>query len=231
MPIEVCAIGGGGKTEGNSVALKIDDEVIILDMGLSMADYIKFTDDLEDIQVKNYHDLLKANAVPDYRYINDWKKNVKAIICSHGHLDHIGAVPFAASLFPIASVISTPYSIEVLKSTLRDEKVDLPNQIVSLNLGAKYFISDNITIEFVEITHSIPQTAIVIVHTPYGKVMYANDFKLDSQPVLGKKPDYKRLNELGKEGIELLIINCLYAHQRKKCPSESVAREMEWIEW
>ena len=226
MPIDVCSISGFSKTEGNSVAIKIDDEVIILDMGLSMADYIKFTEDFEDIQTKNYNELLKANAVPDYGHIADWKSQVKAIVCSHGHLDHIGAVPFAAPLFPDVPVISTPYAIEILKSILHDEHIDLSTRMIPLHLGSQYKISEKITIEFINITHSIPHTAIVVVHTPYGKVMYANDFKLDSQPVLGKKPDYDRLNALGQEGIHLLIMNCLYAHAQRKCPSESVAREL-----
>lgn len=226
MPIEVCAIGGFTKTEGNSVAIKVDDEIVILDMGLSMEDYIKFTEDVEDIKAKTYKDLLKVNAVPDYDYIDDWKDKVIAIVPSHGHLDHIGAIPFAASLFPKAPVIAAPYTLEILKSILKDEQLELPNRFVTLNIGSSYKASDKITIEFVNITHSIPQTAIVVVHTPYGRVMYANDFKLDRQPVLGKKPNFERLKELGEEGINLLIMNCLYADKHTKCPSESVAREM-----
>jgi ribonuclease J len=226
MPIEVCAIGGFSKTEGNSVAIKIDDEVVLLDMGLGMEDYIKFTEDLEDTSAKTYKTLLRANAVPNYEFIDDWKDKVTAIVVSHGHLDHVGAVPFAGPLFPNAPVISTPYSIEILKSILRDERMSIPNRLVSMNMGSTYKVSDNITIEFVNITHSIPHTAVVVVHTPYGKVMYANDFKLDRNPVLGKKPDFERLKALGDEGISLLLMNCLYAHSHTKCPSESVAKEM-----
>lgn len=226
MPIEVTCIGGFSKTEGNSVAVKIDDEVVILDMGLSMEDYIRYTEDREDITPKSYKELLKVNAVPDYRHIDDWKSMVKAIVPSHGHLDHIGAIPFAASLFPKAPVISTPYTIEVLKSIVWDENIQIPNRFITVNANSSFKISEKITAEFVHITHSIPHTAIVVLHTPYGKVMYANDFKLDEHPVLGKKPNYQRLLELGKEGVKLLIVNCLYAHKHEKCPSESVAKQM-----
>ncbi len=227
MPLEICCIGGFSKTEGNSVAIKVDDEVVLLDMGLSMFDYVKFTDDMEDTSTKTYSTLLKANAVPDYEFIEDWKDKVVAIVPSHGHLDHVGAIPFAATLFPPSAVVlGTPYTIEVLKSILWDEHLEIPHKFVTLNAGSSYKISKNITVEFVHITHSIPQTAIVVLHTPYGKIMYANDFKLDNTPVLGKKPDYARLEELGKEGIKLLIMNSLYAHEHKKCPSESVAKEM-----
>src|SRR3989338_1558164 len=227
MGIEICSIGGFSKTEGNSVAIKIDDEVVLLDMGLSMFDYVKFTEDMEDTSTKTYSALLKANAVPDYGHIDDWKDKVVAIVPSHGHLDHVGAIPYAAPLFPpSAVVVGTPYTIEVLKSILWDEHLEIQHKFVVLNAGSSYKVSKKITIEFVHMTHSIPQTAVVVVHTPYGKVMYANDFKLDNTHVLGKKPDYGRLQELGKEGVKLLIMNCLYAHEHKKCPSETVAREM-----
>lgn len=226
MPIEVCCIGGFSKTEGNSTAIKIDDKVIILDMGLSMDNYVKFQEDFEDVTTKTYSTLLKADAVPDYDYIKDWKDKVIAIIPSHGHLDHVGAIPFAATLFPSAPVISTPYTIEVLKSILQDENIKLNNNLITIGLNETYKISDEMKIEFVNITHSIPHTAILVLHTKYGKIMYANDFKLDDQPVLGNKPNYKRIRDLGKEGIKLLIMNCLYAHEKKKCPSESVAKQM-----
>ncbi len=226
MPIKVCSIGGFSKTEGNSVAIKIDDEVVILDMGLGMESYIRYTEDREDMTPKTYKELLKVGAVPDYDFIDDWKKNVVAIVPSHAHLDHIGAIPFAATQFPPVPIISTPYTIEVLKSILYDDHIELPNPLIPINLNSSYKISDNITAEFINVTHSIPQTAIVILHTPYGKVMYANDYKLDRQPVLGKKPDFDRIKAVGDEGVTLLIMNCLYAHEHSKCPSESVAKEM-----
>ena len=91
MPIEVCTIGGVTKTEGNSVAVKVDDEVVLLDMGLSMEDYIRYTEDLEDVSAKTYKSLVQVNAVPNYRLIKDWRSKVVAVVCSHGHLDHIGA--------------------------------------------------------------------------------------------------------------------------------------------
>ncbi|MBS3116701.1 MBL fold metallo-hydrolase [Candidatus Woesearchaeota archaeon] len=226
MPIEVCCIGGFSKTEGNSVAIKIDEEVVILDMGLSMEDYIKYTEDREDISARSYTQLLKVKAVPNYTFIEEWKEKIKAIIPSHGHLDHVGAIPFAAKLFPTVPVISTPYTIEVLKTILVDEQMNIPNQFIAQKLNSSYKLSEKITVEFINVTHSIPHTAIVVLHTPYGKIMYANDFKLDDTPTLGKKPNYQRIKKVGKEGVLLLIMNCLYAHEPRKCPSEAVARQM-----
>ena len=73
-------------------------------------------------------------------------------------------------------------------------------------------------------THSTIQTALIAVHTPEGIVLYANDYKLDNSPVLGDKPNYKRLKELSKIGVKALIVDCLYASDDRKTPSEKIAR-------
>jgi len=227
MGVDVCTISGYTKTAGNSVAIKVDDEVIILDMGLGMENYIRYTEDREDIHgAKTYNELLKAEAVPNYNHIKDWKDKVVAIVPSHGHLDHVGAVTYAAKLFNPAPIICTPYTAEILKSIASDEHVRIPNDIISLNLNSIYKISNKITIELINVTHSIPHTSMVAVHTPYGKILYACDYKFDRQPTLGKKPNFKRLEEIGQEGVLLLIVECLYADQHMKMPSESVAKQM-----
>jgi len=174
----------------------------------------------------HYEELLAVDAVPDYNLIKDWKSKVIAIVPSHGHLDHIGAIPFSASIFPQAPIICSPYTAEVLKSIFRDERIKIPNDLISLNLNSKHKLSKKLTIELVNMTHSIPQATMIVLHTPYGKVVYANDYKFDRQPTLGKKPNFQRLEEVGKEGVTVLINECLYAHEHKKTPSESVAKQM-----
>ena len=227
MGVEVCTVSGFTKTAGNSTAIKVDDEVIILDMGLGMENYIRYSEDREDVHHSmNYEELLKVEAVPDYHQIDDWQEMVKAIIPSHGHLDHVGAVPFGAPLFPNAPVIGTPYTIEILRSILKDDKVTLPNKLIAVNLNSTFKISENITIELVNVTHSIPHAALVVIHTKYGKIIYANDYKFDRQPTLGKKPNFERLRQLGDEGVLLLVVECLYADKNMKMPSESVAKQM-----
>ncbi|MBT3836056.1 MBL fold metallo-hydrolase [Candidatus Woesearchaeota archaeon] len=227
MPIEICTIGGFSKTEGNSVAIKVDDEVVLLDMGLSMENYIKHQEDREDVRAeKTYKELIKVEAVPNYSHIKDWMDKVVVIAPSHGHLDHVGAIPFAASLFPKATVVSTPYTIEILRAILKDERINLPNEIVSIKLNGTYKVSDKITLEFVEMTHSIPHTATIVVHTPYGKIAYANDFKLDHTPVIGKPPNMDRLKAIGKEGVDVMFMDCLYADTHIHTPSEKVAKQL-----
>lgn len=227
MPLEICTIGGFSECGRNCTAIKSDDEVIILDLGLNMENYVQYTQAHYDDFVKfDYQDLLSVNAVPNMSLINDWKDKVKAIVPSHGHLDHIGAIPFIADQFPNAPIISTPYTNEILTSILRDERIRIPNKLVRQNPNSKYKISDNITIEFVYVTHSIPQAVIIVIHTPYGKVVYANDFKFDLNPTLGQKPNFARLKEISNEGVKVLLCESLYARYHGKCPSESIARQM-----
>jgi ribonuclease J len=225
MGVEICAIGGYSETGKNCTAIKIDDEVIVLDMGLHMEHYVQYTQD-EDITALTYDELREVDAVPDLSIIDDWKKNVTAIIPSHGHLDHVGAVPFAADFFPDAPIICTPYTAEIIKKTLRDEQLKIPNKIIAIPPNGTFTISDTITLELVHVTHSIVQTAIVAIHTPYGIILYANDYKLDNHPVLGKKTNIKRLTALAEKGVLALIVDSIYAGEHRKMPSEGVAKQM-----
>lgn len=225
MTVEIKSIGGYCEIGKNMTAVKVDDEVILCDMGIHLENYIAINedDDVSNIPLKT---LIEKNAVPDINDLNDWKDKVKAIVPTHAHLDHIGAIPFMAQEFN-APIICTPFTSSVLRRIIEDTNVCFENQIKILNANSAIKISDNITIEFISITHSTPQTVIIAIHTPYGKVCYANDFKLDNYPVVGTKVNTKRLKQLGKNGnILCLIIDSLYADDYKKTPSESVAREM-----
>jgi len=223
MGIEICAVGGYKEVGGNCTAVKIDDDVIILDMGLHMEHYVKYTEeeDLRDVTAKQ---LINAHAVPDITKIDDWKKHVRAIVPSHAHLDHIGAIPFIANKFD-APIIATPYTIEVINAMTKDDHLKIKNKRIKINPNSSHKLTNDITIEFIHVTHSTPHTAIVAIHTKYGIILYCNDFKLDDSPVLGNKPNYARLKQL-KGKVRLLIMECLYAKDHRKMPSESVAREM-----
>jgi len=157
---------------------------VILDMGLHMETYINLEDD-DDDDSHSLRDLTNTGAVPDDSVIENLKKKVVAIVPSHGHLDHIGAIPFLAQNYN-APVICTPYTAAVLRAVVADKKIPFSNEIVAMEFGRKMKLSDSITIEFVNVTHSIPHTAIVVIHTPDGKVVYANDFKLDETDIRRK---------------------------------------------
>src|SRR5690606_10344988 len=84
--------------------------------------------------------------------------------------------------------------------------------------------SHNYKVEFLNMTHSTIQSTMIAVHTPYGVVIYANDYKFDNTPIMGDKPNYKRLRELSQIGIKAIIADCLYAPDERKTPSEKIAR-------
>jgi len=223
--IEVVAVGGWGEVGRNMTAVRVDDDVVIFDMGLHMPNYIKLTEEADELMGINETMLKRVDAVPLDQQIKEWRTNVRAIVVTHAHLDHIGAVPYIASKYN-APVICTPFSAAVLRSLLLDNKINIPNKIIQLKPGESLPIGSGLKIEFVRTTHSTVQTIIAALHTPKGAVIYANDYKLDNHPVLGKPPDYERFTELGKKGVLCLIQDCIYARDHRKTPSEEVAKKM-----
>lgn len=224
MPIEICAVGGYNEVGGNMTAIKYGDEVIICDMGFFMEKIIEWEGE-EEIQKLSPKKLIEIRAIPNDAIISDWMPYVKAIVPSHAHLDHVGAVPYLANKYN-CPIIATPYTLEILNSLVKESNITIQNEIIRLNPNSSIKISKNITIELVHITHSVPQASLVAIHTPEGVIVYANDFKLDLSPVLGKKPNFARMKQLGSQGVKCLIMESLYADCEQKTPSEKIALEM-----
>lgn len=225
MGLEILPIGGFHEVGRNCVAVKVDDEVVILDMGLMMERYVQLTsEEREDVKFElSAKYLIEQQAVPDVNMLGELKDHVKAILITHSHLDHVGAVPWLASKFK-CPVHATHFTHEVLKTLIADDRLVLKNEMVMHQMDAKFKISEKISAEFISVTHSTPETVIIAIHTPYGTVVYANDFKFDNAPTLGKKPNFNRLKQIAP--VKVLILDSLYAHYAGKTPSESIAREM-----
>ena len=223
MP-EICTIGGYNEVGKNSTAIKIGDEVYILDLGIHLENYIKYTKD-EDLISIDPKELMSVGAVPDISSISDWKSQVKMILPTHAHLDHLGAIPYLANNFKVP-VMCTPFTSEVLKGILTEDKIKLNSKIKSMSANSSFQVSDNVKIEFVHMTHSTPHTVMIALHTKDGIIIYANDFKFDLFPTLGKKPNFIRLEELGKQKVLALICDSTYAADARKMPSEAVAKQM-----
>lgn len=224
MTLQLTAIGGYNEVGRQSTGIKINDTAVIVDLGLHLDHYISYTDDVaEDLTLKSVSSLRKAGAIPDWTSVKDWKKDMKGIILTHAHLDHIGAVPYLAHLFD-CPIYGRPFTIELLKQLIDDKKFDVPNKLIKVKDKQK--ISDDLTVEFVRNTHSTVDTATVVLHTADGPVVVDNDYKIDRNPTLGTPPNFKRLEEIGKQGVVAHVAECLYAPSEKKTPSESVARQM-----
>lgn len=224
MPIEIFAVGGFGESGKNMTAIKVDDDVVVFDMGIHLPNYIEYTEaeDLEQVKAK---DLMKAEAIPDDSKIKNWRDKVKGIFISHAHLDHIGAVPFMADRYD-APVVGTEFTISFLKRLLKDHNKKIPNKLQAVKENSTYRISQDLAVEFIHSTHSIPQSSLLALHTKYGVVLYALDFKFDDAPVIGGKPNRKALQKIGEKGVLAAITDSLYADKDGKTMSESVVKEM-----
>lgn len=220
---EICTIGGYNEVGKNSTAVKIGDEAFILDLGIHLENYVKYTRD-EDIVNINPDELMEAGAVPDISAIDDWKDKVRMILPTHAHLDHVGAIPYLANKFK-SSIMGTPFTTEVLKGILTEDKIKINSRIKSMSANSS-FQENSVKVEFIHMTHSTPHTVMIALHTKEGIILYANDFKFDLFPTLGKKPNFRRLEELGKQNVLALICDSTYASDARKMPSESIAKEM-----
>lgn len=224
MDIEVIGVGGYDEVGRNMTAVRCGKEIVVFDMGLRL-DQVMIH---EDAEVENMHslDLIQMKAIPDDTMMNTVEGTVKAIVCTHGHLDHIGAIPKLAHRYN-APIISTPYTTELIRQQIAGEqKFGVNNKLFALKAGQKYTISQNLTLEFVRAQHSIIDTVTAVLHTPHGAVVYACDFKLDRTPVIGEPPDFARLRQIGKDGVLALIVEAVNIHSKGRCPSERIARDL-----
>ena len=188
---EVWAVGGYNEIGRNMTAVKVGDEVVIFDMGINVDKLISYEGEVWDLTTKK---LLSIGALPDDTGMRkEWGRKVKAIICTHGHLDHIGGITKIASHYPNIPIICTPFTAEIINNQEKDQKMKLDNKLIRLNPGDSYKINNNLKCEFVYTTHSTLQTAMIALHTSEGVIMYTNDWKFDDNPTFGKKTDYARL--------------------------------------
>ncbi len=219
-------VGGYNEVGKNMTLVKYNDEIVILDMGFYLPSLVDFEEQGGDRKNLTVKGLQKLGAIPDDSALSSFKNNVKAIVPSHCHLDHVGAIPYLEKNYN-TKIIGTPYTIEVLNTLAEDENLRLKNPVIVNKAGSTVEVSKNIKVEFIGTTHSTLDVVNVAIHTPEGIVLYTNDFKFDNNPVIGKKPDYDRLRELGKQGkVRAILLDSLYSNQPMKTPSENVAREM-----
>lgn len=218
------ALGGFSEVGKNMCAVEVAGEVVIADIGVQIDKLIQLEGGGEEYRKTSTKHLMEVGAIPNDKQL--YGKNVVAIVISHAHLDHVAAVPRLADKYG-CPIIGTPYTIEVLKKVLRDDETPhLRRYLHTLKVGKRVSVSKNIEVELINVTHSIPQPAVIAIHTREGSVVYFQDYKLDNTPTLGEKPDYRRLKQLGRENVKLLVIESLRAHEPGRTPSEAVAKLM-----
>lgn len=222
--IGIVAVGGYNEMGRNMTAIRVGEEIIIMDMGLRL-DRVQIHEDV-DIDRKSSKDLISMGVIPDDTVMQQVEGRVKAIICTHGHLDHIGALSKLAHRYDVP-IISTPYTSELIKQEIKNEKkYQVKNKVESLPTGKMHKISPDVSVELIRVQHSIIDSAFAAIHTSDGTILYANDFKVDRTPTLGEKPDFERLRQIGKEGVTIMITESTNADRSGKTPSEKIAADM-----
>jgi len=225
--MRIYGIGGFSEVGKNMTAVELKDDVILFDCGLHLPPILELE---EAEKVYTEKKLRSIGAVPSDNMLDSLglRNKVRAIIPSHAHLDHIGAIPFLAHRYN-ADIIGTPFTIEVLKTLLNDEKIFLKNKIRTIQPNSFCYVQGKhrkYKVDFINVTHSTIQCSLLALHTPEGIVLYANDFKLDNTPVMGRKPNYEKLKEIAQEGVKVLIVDSIYAGDNRKTASEKVARAL-----
>ncbi|WP_324757507.1 ribonuclease J [Haloarcula montana] len=224
MEVEIATIGGYEEVGRQMTAVRAGDDVVIFDMGLNLSKVLIH----DNVETERMHslDLIDMGAIPDDRVMSDLEGDVKAIVPTHGHLDHIGAISKLAHRYD-APVVATPFTIELVKQQIKgEEKFGVQNDLVKMEAGETMDIGERNELEFVNVTHSIIDAINPVLHTPEGAVVYGLDKRMDHTPVIGDPIDMKRFREIGREGEGVLayIEDCTNAGKKGRTPSESVAR-------
>ena len=208
-------------------AVRAGDDIVIFDMGLNLSKVLIH----DNIQTEEMHslDLIDMGAIPDDRVMSELEGDVQAIVPTHGHLDHIGAIPKLAHRYD-APIVAAPFTLELVREGIQDEgKFDVQNELVEMEAGETMSIGDSgvLDLEFVNVTHSIIDAINPVLHTPEGAVVYGLDKRVDHTPVIGDPIDMERFREIGREGNGVLcyIEDCTNANKKGRTPSEAVARE------
>jgi len=212
-------IGGYSEVGKNMTLVDINDELVVLDMGLYLPPVVAYEEgDPRDL---TREDLIRIGAIPDDNKVN--KKYVKGILFGHAHLDHIGAIPYLARKYP-CNLYGTKYSVGVLKTLFDDKHKRLRNEFVALDFNNRYKLCENFSFEFFNVTHSTMHSSLIVLYTREGNVVYSNDYKIDNTPVLMDRINVQKLKEV--QPVKVLILDSLYGNFNVKTPSESIARDM-----
>ena len=192
----VFAIGGLGEIGKNTYGVQFQDEIIIIDAG------IKFPED----------DLLGIDyVIPDYSYIVQNLHKVKALVITHGHEDHIGALPYILKEVNVP-IYSTKLTLGLITNKLKEHNLVRSTKLKEVKHGQVINLGD-FSIEFIKTNHSIQDASALAIYSPAGIVVHTGDFKVDYTPVFGDAIDLQRFAEIGKKGVLALMCDSTNAER------------------
>jgi ribonuclease J len=203
--LKIIPLGGLSEIGKNMMVIESPDDLIVIDAGLMFPEEEMLGVDL---------------VIPDISYLLERRAKIRGILVTHGHEDHIGALPYVLPQLNVP-VYATQLTIGLISVKLKERKALAGADLRVVTPGETVTLGE-FQIEFYPVCHSIPDAAGLIITTPLGTIVHSGDFKLDHTPVSGKPTDLSRLAQLGSEGVLLLLSDSTYAELPGYTPSERV---------
>lgn len=206
--LKVIPLGGLGEIGKNMMALEYGNDIIVIDAGLMFP-----SEEMLGV------DLL----IPDISYLLARQQNLRGIVITHGHEDHIGALPYILSRIT-PPIYATKFTRELILVELKQRGVKTNVKLNLVDPGSRITLG-NFTIEFFSVCHSIPDCVGLIIHTPLGIIVHSGDFKIDYTPVISQATNFSQLASLGAKGVLLLLSDSTYAELPGYTPSERLVSD------
>jgi ribonuclease J len=206
----IIPLGGLGEVGKNMTVYEADGEAVVVDAGLA------FPRD-EHLGV----DLI----LPDFSYLTDRDRPVRAVVLTHGHEDHVGALPYLLRQARVEQVWATRLTLGLIKSKLDEHGLMRAAELREADPDAGPVQLGPFTVEFVRVAHSIPDSVAVLLDTPGGRILHTGDYKMDHTPVDGLRTDVGRLAEIGNAGVDLLLGDSTNAERPGVTGSERLVGE------
>ena len=209
LPVHFTVLGGLNEIGKNMAVLEYGDDAILIDCGMSFPD----------------EDLLGVDVVlPDFSYSVKIKDKIRGIFITHGHEDHIGALPYLLKQMDIP-VYAGRLTVALIDSKLKEHGLSGKVRLHVVEPGGIIHVGSQLTVEFITVNHSIPDAMALAIKTPHGYIVHTGDFKVDFTPVMGSIIDLPRFGELGREGVLALLADSTNAERAGYTPSERVVGE------
>jgi len=203
-PLKWIPIGGLGEVGKNMMMFEYDDEILLIDAGIMFPE----------------SDMLGIDAViPDYGFLKNRRDRVRAIIITHGHEDHTGAITHVVRDFPGVPIYTTPLTRGLLEVKLKDAKLLDRSKLYTVATDGEFTVGP-FKVEFFRMCHSIPDNVGLGITTPAGLVVHSGDFKFDHTPVDGKPSNFAKLAEFAGRGVLALFADSTNAEIAGTTPSE-----------
>jgi ribonuclease J len=202
--LRLVALGGLGEIGRNLLAVECGEDIVVVDSGLMFPETEMLGVDL---------------VIPDVSWLVERRERVRGIVLTHGHEDHIGALPYVLPRLDVP-VYGTALTLGILRNKLREHRLLSSTRLTTVVPGDTVQLG-GIAVEWIHTTHSVPDSCALALHTPLGVIIHTGDFKVDQSPVHGEPPDLARLARLGDAGVLLLLSDSTNAEIEGMTPSES----------